>query len=489
MHLNNRLVIRVLVAAFVALGLFVRSINADPKSDQQLQAFREGKTIKLPPFMVTEENAQKGARPWVYLSTPGLEVLSKCNDGTTLWFAEQYIQRQKELEEILPSSLQFEHPVPTAIILITPDMEKTMSSEVLKIMESQDGERSSRVTAGGRETSFYAMVPQVNFTDSESTATMLEQADNDHRAISLTTEYVLNALQRRTPSLPYWFQSNMFSFYQQIRWSDRDALAIPSVYWPTVRVYVTAGTPNPKGYKVLKDDSDKLYRNEPVPLIPIRNFLAGPFGGEQPGSQYQLDLWHYEGSLFLYWVFADETHARRKALWDFVDKSSHELSSEALFQQCFGMNFADMTKELSDYLPQAQKAPLNLLKVDSVAIPGLHLINADPVTRARIQGDFVLKEMRYMAKGPLISYVPLYAAKAETILLKPYRDGSHDPALMSVIGLYYAYTGKDDEASAFLQEAVKSHVVVRPSVYGELARIQKTALSQSTTGKGFTSDQ
>ncbi len=488
MHLNNKLVIRVLVAAFVALGLFVRNINADARSDQELKAFREGKRVDLPPFMVTEENPQKGTKPWTYLSVPGLEVISKCSDSTTLWFVGQFTQRLAELEEILPSRLQFERTAPITLILIPPEMGDKMGKEIVKAVgDSESSERSSRVTSNGRVSSLYGMVPQVSLTDSESTTMMVELNDGDRRGISLTIGYVLNMLERRIPTLPYWFQSTVFSLYQQIRWSDEEALTIPSVYWPRINVPVTAGTPNPQGYKVFKDDDGKLYRVEPASLIPMGSFLTGPFGEAQQGSQYQLDLWHYEGSLFLYWVFVDETHARRKALWDFVDKSSREPATEALFRQCFGMGFADVTKELSDYLPQAMENPLNLLKVDSVVIPELHLSDADPVTRARIQGNFIVKEMGYMAKSSVLSpYIPLYGARAEAILLKPYSDGSRDPALMSVIGLYYVEAGKDETARLFLQEAASAHVL-RPIVYAELARIRKKVLGQSTS-KGLTSN-
>lgn len=487
MHTNNKSVIRVLVAVFAALGLFARNANADIKGDE-LKAFREGKRLDLPPFMVIEEeNSEKRTKPWTYLSVPGLELISKCSDATTTWFAEQFLQRLSELEVILPAHLQFEHTVPITIILIPPEMGDRMGKEIIKLAEaSEPSGYSSHVTSTGRVRSLYGMIPQVSLTDSESTTMMIELNEGDQRSISLTLGYVLSVLQRRSPALPYWFQSDVFSLYQQIRWSDEDTLTIPSVYWPMVRVPITVGISNPKGYEIFKDDQGNLYRCEPAPLMPMQEFFAGPLGGREQGTDCQADLWHCQGSLFLYWVFADETRARRKALEEFVDRTSREPVTETLFQQCFGMNFADMTKELSDYLPQAEEKPLNFLKVDSIAIPDLHLVDADPVVRARIQGDFFVKEMRYMADGPLSSYIPLYAARAETILLKPYREGSRDPGLISVIGLYYAEAGKDDTARLFLQEAAKAEVA-RPSVYVELTRIRKKALEQSTS-KSLTSN-
>jgi hypothetical protein len=478
---------RLPIAAFVALFSCIVRSSADTKSDQ-LKAFREGLTVDLPPFLVMEEDAPKGTRPWRYLSVPGLEVISKCSDDTTNWFVGEFLQRLAELRAIVPAHLQFEHAVPTALILIPPELRVAMGKEIVRmVVEHESGGSGRRAINGGRVTSHLGMISQVCLTDLESGTMMIELTESDRVGISLTPSYVLAALEGRVPSLPYWFRSIMFSLYQQIHWSDAQMLTIPPVSWPMVEVPVGPGTENHAGFKAYKKEDGNLYRLVPAPLIPIREFLAGPPVGVGKDAEAHLDLWHDQGSLFLYWAFddrADKERARRNALWEYVDRASREPSTEALFKSSFGVGFEAMDKVLSDYLAQALAEPLNLLSVDSIVVPGFHLVNADPATRARIQGDFVLKEMRNMARTPLSQYIPLYSARAEAILAGAYQDGARDGGLLSILGLYYKDTGRDEEARPLLDEAVKARVE-RPSTYLKLAQVlYKESLDRPTGSSG-----
>ena len=115
---------KILVALAIGLGSFLSL--ADEES--QLEDFVGNRTVVLPPYFVQERRV--GA-PWRYTSAPGVEVISRCPDGTTREFVETFLIRDVELRAILPRDLQFEHSVPTAVILITPEMAKAMNEDFL----------------------------------------------------------------------------------------------------------------------------------------------------------------------------------------------------------------------------------------------------------------------------------------------------------------------------------------------------------------------
>ena len=116
--------------AFVAamFGSFqMPSADATP----QATAFTRGETVVLPPYLVAEDV------PWRYISTSGLEVISRCSDRDTREFVETFILRDKELQEMFPENLRFKPSGQVIIILITGQMASAMGTQLKIVLAEQ----------------------------------------------------------------------------------------------------------------------------------------------------------------------------------------------------------------------------------------------------------------------------------------------------------------------------------------------------------------
>ena len=468
----------------------------------------------LPPY-ITTENPGKGFAHKVqplYGSAQDIEVLSYINDTATQGFIGAFLLRRKELGELFPESLQFRQSVPTTIILVNPEMEKSMKQEMVKDLAIN----------GSREGSNMGMIPQMTLPDSESvnmlyvlsavseiSPTRVKMGSSSeipfanrrigvtgYEDISLTKGYVDMLILRRSPSLPFWYRSVVSRFFRLpteggIKWTDEDVI-IPRISWQLMLDQNSADQVRKEkevddsivGSTVLARKKDKTpLRYVPKPIIPMSSFLAGPFGGAEQGDRYQLELWFSQDILFVRWALADETHARRKAMWEFVDRSSHEHTTETLFQQCFGMDYKEAEKELSEYLPMAMKDPLLLVSASSINVSEIKLNVATRSQISRVNGNWEREEIKYVRQA-YPDLVPSYIDRAEADFVTAQQNGVADLQFLVTLALYDVEIGKNDEAKPLLQMAVDAHVA-RPSVYIELARIlYGQALSQPAGKSG-----
>src|SRR3954462_15300826 len=70
--------------------------------------------IRLPPLMVEEVDR---ALTWRYGARPGFEVLSVCDDATTVEFEDRQMRLAELMTLILPQRFQAQLAVPEAIVL------------------------------------------------------------------------------------------------------------------------------------------------------------------------------------------------------------------------------------------------------------------------------------------------------------------------------------------------------------------------------------
>jgi hypothetical protein len=395
--------------AALALAGFVRLASA---SDSERPP---GSTVVLPPLLVQDE------LPWRYAQTGNVEALSRCADRVTKKLVGQFfLQRDVKLPAILPASLRYEPATPTTLILITPEMVSAMNAELAKVMRIGSTDDRSRSTSKGPFSVTYHVPPQMNFFWDESTMMMFQMTNRNFETIALDLGYIASLLERRTPALPYWFSSATFQLYRQIDWSEPDALVVPPVSWPS---------------RPERQDDGKLHQVH-VPLMPMREFFGKSLNGSNSGTTAELVSWRAQGDLFLRWaLFDDSSHARRDALWKFVDLTSRGSVTEEAFRQCFGLSFADIESRLADYLPVATRPALIKADVGSVELPDIQVRDASEAEIARIRGEFTLEEVKHMELGS--PYAKKYLDQAGRILLAANKIGMRDPGFLSVLGRYY----------------------------------------------------
>lgn len=481
---------------------------ASEDEGSKLKAFQEGKTVMLPPFITSGD--QKGlrfhGRDPLYGNGDGIEVLSYADGAKTQDFIGTFLLRQRELAELLPKELRFHQSAPLPIILVTADEEKAMKLELVDDMRASG--RGSGAMLG--------MIPQMTLSDSESDAMLFELTNlsnlsmpkirmgstaigafapggpNEGRGyadVYLTEEYVDSLVSRRAPPLPSWFQYTFRYLYGKIRWTSREVL-FPPVPWPLV---LTRAAKDREMRQQRADDakvaSKRVFTKtsytwrdyEPAQLMPMAAFIDGAIGqaGEGVGA---MDLWVSQGVLFIRWAYEDPSQGRRRALWDFVDKSSRGAITEVQFRQCFGIGYDGVEKELTAYLPVAMKDSLLLVAADSVSVPEIELRTATRIQIFRVNGNWQQQEIKYVRKT-YPDLVNSYIDRADADFTSARQAGLSDPPFLATVGLYRLERGQEEDARSLLQEAANAHVP-RPSVYVELARLLlREAVKQSANGK------
>lgn len=495
---------RVLVVFAAALGFF--RVLANEEENSQVKAFRQGKTVELPPYLVIGQASKRlsGGHRWAYGKLPGLEVLSCCPDATTREFVKEFLRRQIELKELLPTNLQLEQTTPLTLILVPPVVGATMSGELASDMRAaaqSSGTSHHLVDIESFMFASFRMIPQLTLSDfgsKDSTGMFYVLADyvppppphmgsgmsfsfsgstsgdevNDYSDISLTPERVSFLLENRRPPLPLWFKEAIMELYNKTRWSDQYEIKVPSLVWVT-DFYTDKIKQGPKAV-----GSERSFPK----IVPMGGMFNGPFGGAQYGSRNEFELWRSQVLLFVRWALDDSSHQRRNALWTFVDRSSRGPVTETTFKECFGMDFATVEKELNGYLFTAVKTPLVLVKVSRVKVPDLVTHYATKAEIDRIKGDWEVKEISYV-KVNHPEFVSQYVIMAGASLQVAREGGNHDPLFLAVSGLYYSDIGKDTEAYPLLEQAATAHVP-RPSVYVELARICLARALEKPTADG-----
>ena len=451
---------RIFRLPFGAPALIVLAI-ATPPVGRAAEALPGDEVVALPPFIVEEPT--KGP-PWRYAEMPGFEILSRCGDNTTRELAAAHARVHQLLALILPESLQVSFAVPKKLIFYDAALQPAASQEVIAgMLRREPKDAAAPVEAfppGVRGIRFqppqrrYSFMPNLRLWDTDAMAVfaIVKVNATDLDRMALTSDYVAYLLTSRTPALPTWFIAGVLSLHEQADFNGND-LTLPAGLWISA-----ADT------EALKEDP----KTAPA-LLPLQEVLRGPAPSRDDGGRERFRIWRSEATLFVRWAL-DGGPARREALWKWVDRASAEGSSEALFQECFGLSLAAAGEQLTAYLPVAVRKTLRLRLERSWKPPALRLRNATEEEIARVKGDWERLEIAYVrSKTPELA--PKYLEQARRTLMRAYEHDERAPGLLAVLGLCEVDAGNDAGARGFL-EAAAAGGMVRPRAWFELARLR-----------------
>jgi hypothetical protein len=430
-----RLAGRVFARLFLSASAFFAAgqLRAQPEAT-------EGPVVMLPPMMV---EAKGTPLKWLYFEAPGFEVLAGCNES----IAADVVQRVRQLDEllrlILPERFMAATSVPEILILLDEKVGQTQAREILPGVSSR----------GSRQLGF---LPNVGLADQDTSATFALVNSSTSRGFTYTENVLKASLQRRVPRLPDWLIEGVVGFYRQTLINER-AVTATSASWVS----------RPEFARLAADPY------WPRTLLPMEEFfLHGP---EAPAESDDLESeWRSQAALFVRWAVLENAGANATAFWKFVDRLEHELPSEALFREHFGIGYSDMRDQLSDYLAPA----LRQVSVPTAMIPSRQarpkFRAATELEIARIRGDFERMEIDYVRKkSPWL--VDKYIEQARATLGRAYYEQeARDPRLLASMGLTELEAGNLANALPWLVDAAAGHVV-RPRVYFELARLRFSA--------------
>jgi hypothetical protein len=433
----------------------------------------EAGVIALPPFLV-EETAQ--GLPWRYAEVDGLEVLSCCPERLTRELIANHHRLHVLLGELLPPALQLRMTEPRILLFLDSARQPPASQEVVAEMvrsaadqlrldaavEPPDSGRLRRRPPPPR----YTFLPNLRLWDRDAQAlfAIVNEREFDANRVALTADYIAYLLQNRLPALPPWFVSGVLTLYAQATFTE-DALTLEPLYWP----------PN-SGSAALKSGPEANH-----PLLPLAEFFAGELSPGGTASGEALALWQAQAAWLIRWGLGGRGAPRRTALWKFTARAAVEPVTEALFQECFGLDFAAAQAQLALDLTAATRDRLALRPAQRPRLPAYPLRTASDVEIARIKGDWERLEIGFVrAQFPALA--PKYLEQARRTLMRAYDRGSRDPRLLAVIGLCEVDAGNDAGAREFLEAAAAQTKTLRPRAWFELARLRFAALGAQKAG-------
>ena len=422
--------------------------------------------VALPPFIV--EEAQKGP-PWRYGEAMGSEILSRCGDAMTRKVVEAHHQLHQLLAEILPPSLQVKMTVPRALILYDEELQPAASKEVIAKMLRDSGPnlpaaeyspipgfRGLRPPTPPQRR--YTFLPNLRLWDRDSTSIFMivRGEDFDTDRLQLTHDYVAFLMKNRLPALPLWFVNGLLALHRDIRY-EGNQLSAPPLEWISEE-YTAALKKDPK---------------TAPSLAPLADFFAGKPPAVDPARWPDVDpvkLWQAQAMLFVRWGLDERERARRTAFFKFVETAAARGASEALFEECFGLDFAVAQAQLTAYLPVAVRRRMRFRPARIEKLPAFPLRNATAAEIARLRGDWERLEIPYV-KAISAALAPKYLEQARRTLHRAYDRDERDPRLLAVMGLCETDAGNDAEAREYLESAA-SLGPMRPRACYELGRLR-----------------
>jgi hypothetical protein len=375
---------------------------------------------------------------------------------------EAHVQLHQLLAEILPPQFHVRMSVPRALIVYDEELQPAASKEVIARMLRSSAPlpefpelpgRGLRMPASQQR---YSFLPNLRLWDRDSMAVFMivRRDDFDADRLSLTHDYVSFLVKSRVPSLPPWFVHGFLTLHRQIAYGGR-RLTLEPLRW----------------ISAAHTDALKKDPKTAPPVLPLDEFLALRLVTPDPAATYtRAEAWQAQAALFTRWGLEANEGAHRAGFWKFAERSALEGVSEALFQECFGFDFASAHAQLTAYLPQAVRRTAHFRPARMPKPPPLILRNASDGQIARIKGDWERLEVPYV-KSISADLAPKYLEQARRTLKRGYDRDERDPGLLAVLGLCECDAGNDAAAREYLEAAVRIGPV-RPRAQYELARLR-----------------
>jgi hypothetical protein len=451
----------------VVMGWSFASARSSPEAKVEM-------TVQLPPFIVEQPAGPK----WLYLHTPRYEILSRCDVFTTERLALAFHRANQLLDLVVPPRFQIALDVPQTLILYDEKLWPVAEQRaVAALLQNHPPARPADLPASGTPPrirlepvsgagmiglaakqesapgSFFSNL-MLSDADSITTFALVSEATIDPHETYLTPAYVRNLLESRAPALPEWFTAGFMRLYTRMDF-HANTVAIRDIRW---------------GFDP-KDTS-----NPDATLIPWVHFFA-----ENTPRGANSSSWLSQAELFVCWGI-DPAFDRSPAFWRFVDRLSTESVNEGLFQECFGLTFAEATRQIGAYALD-HRALRWVLPEASARLPDQPVQDATSLQIARIKGEWERLEARYVKRiqPDLESH---YVALARRTLHRAYDREDHDPRLLASLGLLELDAGDKSAARPLLEDAVQ-RAVVRPRAYYELAKMRHvTFFGRSTRNDG-----
>ncbi|MDP1581677.1 MAG: hypothetical protein Q8M02_15525 [Candidatus Didemnitutus sp.] len=473
----SRALLRLLLGSlFVFSGICGRARSTTEARDSSL--------VKLPNFEITAHRALPPPEAWRYAEIPGFEILSSGSDRETQRLLREFRLFNQALGVVWPALLGG-NPNPVSIVLcgrrgefarFTPANFSSEGEQGFASLFLRNQERSVIVVdLQTRELALSALAGFSSVGGVENSGYI--EVDSDTQ---LFREYVHSLLARANPRLPAWLEEGLAQLLTGMKFSENsiefarldDPDTVSVSYANTAAAGAAAAEAgDTTGLVVTASGEDRAFNAAlaRTSLMPLGDLFAvsrdSSIARNPIGSK-----WAKQSSAFIHMCLYQRRSPYQQGFVKFVMRATREPVTEALFEECFGVNFKQMQLELRGYINFTSYKALtwNAPRGQGFATPApLALRDATDAEVGRIKGEALS-----LAEAP---------EAARTELIAPYLRGERDPQLLGALGLHEMALPHTERAQRFLEAATVGGVK-RPLVYVELARLKyRAALARGAT--------
>jgi hypothetical protein len=461
--------------------------------------------IRLPEFKVFETRPLPPRESWDYVSVGNIEILSNAPARTTRQFARDLVRFQSMLQTVAPTMLiRAEHPV--MIVLCGKDGHydrfvrdaETAARRVKNVSFVRDVEIASIVVDYERKT---MAVPD---SDMVTTGPNGEQRSapagllNGERPVltmaEFSRQYVLLSLSEMNPRLPAWAAEGLATVYGAIEYTDKwIEIGSPRLFarqaeevMVTANMYSEINAQQNRvggvGWRSSERDFGSgvmpptvIAIQRPLSLLTMEElFLVGYdsaiHGGTAPDSAYAGYRWRQQCAAFVHLCLYGANGKFRSAFIKFASRTSSEPPTEALFKECFGIDYRAMALRIRGHWTDGEFKGSRIESKQGGLLGSTETPTIRPATDAeigRIKGEtFRLTGQEEPARQEFIT---------------AYLRGERDLQLLASLGLMARQRQDETRARTYLNAVgAATTSIPRPRAYLELARLRAETMRAST---------
>ena len=480
----------------IATPASVARADVAPPSTENTASGQFGGVVKLPPFVVEDDNGPS----WLVATTPNTEYLSRCPSDLTRNLIDRHQRLLAMLDMIYPKELQPRNDVPAVLVLTDASLQAVASRQLTEMLQRQ--------IRGANDMRTIGLMPNFNFWDVDAQVIYfpLQANDADPSAVTLTPAYLRYLLETRTPALPRWFIEGMVTLQQSLvlpvppiarrKESTQSVLAYKNTYpYDTITVLPFVWINDDKTKEMIAlvkrtaRAQGRAFLPDDFPFMPLGRLLT--IASLESLSSDEATIFAYQSALLVRWALDPDPQELRmrgsvsnfgksstKLFWEFVDRCSREPFSPMLFKEGFGKSLDEIDERLRGYLPFAclASARFSLKPIDPPEIVSPEITVATPHEIVRLKCRLERLEAIYVREFQPQLF-DAYVKQARRTLDRVGKSTAKSPALLAEKGLFEVDARNDAAAKPLLTAAIKAGVT-HPRAYFELGRIEYEELRE-----------
>ena len=457
-----------------------------------LPAQEPGPVVELPKFVVTDNRELPPPESWRHGSIPGFEVLSNASEKGTQRLLRDFDMFRQALGHVwqLPPRPQ---QVTSLIICgrgakfdaFIPEGRATADTAFASLFLKQ-GHQSAIVIDLEATTLNVLNLDAASEPGTDGNTISVEHDKQLYR------EYVRYLLSQSDARLPAWFEEGLSQIIMKMqfdrRWiefaklEDPNTVSASAAMIAEMNAAMTAEDPNAATFAgAPAEDRDFPAALRRRALIPLEKFFAVTHDSPEATNTLGNNRWGKQAYAFVHMCLYGYKGKYQKQFMTFLQRSSREPVTEALFKECFRfpgkngtfkeMSYKDMLMEIRSYCDfTVYEAKIFKAKEDVILPPKpIELREATQAEIGRMKGEAMVLAGRLK--------------EARTALIAPYLRGERDPYLLAALGLYEQKHGDAAKARTLLEAAVAGKAR-RPDAALELARLRYAEAAAKPAGAG-----